>query len=137
MFDVVRWPFPADVSINHLSSSCCCRSTPLSWSSIPSCLLQRQSGLYAARTIEHLMCSSSGSSHEVLSKNAPLSTNRCVPLTVPKSCCRGCQPLHVVPFLPFLTTSTVSSADDLVGLLHPTTDYRVRLVSCRLRTFPP
>jgi hypothetical protein len=39
--------------------------------------------------------------------------------------------------MPFLTTSTVSSADDCVGLLHPTTDYEVRLVSCRGTTFPP
>jgi hypothetical protein len=39
--------------------------------------------------------------------------------------------------LPFLTTSTVSSADDSVGLLHPTTDHRVRLVACRRVTFPP
>lgn len=39
--------------------------------------------------------------------------------------------------MPFLTTSTVSSADDSVGLLHPTTDHGVRLVACRGATFPP
>jgi hypothetical protein len=39
--------------------------------------------------------------------------------------------------MPFLTTSTVSSADDLVGLLHPTTDHGVRLVACRKATLPP
>jgi hypothetical protein len=42
-----------------------------------------------------------------------------------------------VPSMPFLTTSTGSSADDLVGLLHPTTDHGVHPVSCRPSTFPP
>lgn len=37
----------------------------------------------------------------------------------------------------FLTTPTVSSADDLVGLLHPTADHGVHPVSCRLPTLPP
>lgn len=69
-----RWPFPADVATSHLSPSRCCRSTPLSRSPSPSRLLQRHSELCAARTDEHLKCSSSGSSHEVLSKIAPLST---------------------------------------------------------------
>jgi hypothetical protein len=39
--------------------------------------------------------------------------------------------------MPFLTTTTGSSADDLVSLLHLTTDHRVRLVSCRPTTSPP
>jgi hypothetical protein len=39
--------------------------------------------------------------------------------------------------MPFLTTSTGSSADDSVGLLHPTTDHGVRLVSGRSTTSPP
>jgi hypothetical protein len=63
--------------------------------------------------------------------------SRCVPLPAPKSCGRGCQPLPAVPSVPFLTTSTGSSAGDRVGLLHPTTDHGVHLVACRPPTSPP
>jgi len=42
-----------------------------------------------------------------------------------------------VPSLPFLTTPTVSSADDRVGLLHPTADHGVHPVSCRPMTSLP
>jgi hypothetical protein len=42
--------------------------------------------------------------------------------------------LQRVPLLPFLTTSAVSSAQAVVGLLHPTTDHEVHPVSGRTTT---
>jgi hypothetical protein len=45
----------------------------------------------------------------------------------------GFPPESPVPSMWFLTTSTVSSAWKLAGLLHPATDHEVRRVSCSCR----
>jgi len=130
--------FPCRCRHRPSCSSRCCRSAPLSRSPSPSRLLQRCSGLCAARTNEHQKCSSSGASHEVPSKTAPPSMQAaCVLLTRSEDRAKRLPTSSAVPSLPFLTTTTVSSANDRVGLLHPTTDHGVCPVAGREPTLPP
>jgi len=111
--------------------------TPLSRSPSSFRLLQRLTGFCAARTDEYLKYSSSGSSHEVLSKIAPLSTSIAASRLQIRRLAEKTANLLYSAVLAVSHDLNGLSANNFVGLLHPTTDYGVHLVSCRPATFPP
>jgi hypothetical protein len=98
--------------------------------------------LFLCKTLSGPARNPPSSSLELVQRTAPPPTSppcvhsrSCSGLRLPNTFDRSIPSNRFVPFSPFLTTSTVCSAQSLAGLLHPAASHGVRPVSHRFFLF--
>jgi len=132
--------FPVRVATDTSDTDAAAAAPPLRAYPTQRTLLRRHAGSWAAWALPPTItpkCARRGDSQAPLSQfiqRPPLHRHPTNASTPDRGLGCSLPTLQRVPLLPFLTTSAVSSALTVVGLLHPTADHEVHPVSGRTPT---